>query len=285
MARLDLSQQRFTTLELLLLWEGLLNRSRLSSLLGVGDIRASQLIQEFRDQNPQWLTWNTKSRSYHATHKAYTATNRGDLSVDRAESLSRYLNLVGLPYVTADMKSGGSICAAFPDLSAPSPEIFAALSQAIRLKQSVEIIYRSMGEPAPHKRTISPHHLVRAGRRWHVRAFSSKHQDFRDYALGRIVTVNPLNSPQEQAEENDAAWNAIVPVRLIAHPDLSRDQEEVIRFEYFNDTSTRVVSCRGALVGYFIQDARAATNIKQQRPPEYQLAVENIDEVSKWLFS
>jgi len=284
MARLDLSQQRFATLELLLLWEGILNRSRLSSLLGVGDIRASQLIQEFRDQNPKWLAWNTKSRSYHATHEAYTTTNRGKLSIDRAESLSRYLNLVGLPYVIGDMDSGGPICAAFPDLSTPSPEIFATLSQSIRLKQSVEITYRSMGEPAPHKRTISPHHLVRAGRRWHVRAFSSKHQNFRDYALGRIVAVNPLNSPLEQAEEHDAAWNAIVPVRLIAHPDLSRDQEEVIRFEYFNNTSARVISCRGALAGYFVQDIRAAIDTKKQIPPDYQLAVQNIEEVKPWLF-
>lgn len=284
MARLDLSQQRFATLELLLLWEGILNRSRLSSLLGVGDIRASQLIQEFRDQNPQWLAWNTKSRSYHATHEAYVSTNRGRLSSDRTESLSRYLNLVGLPYVTGDMESGGPICAAFPDLSTPSPEIFAALSQSIRLKQSFEITYRSMREPAPHKRTISPHHLVRAGRRWHVRAFCSKHQDFRDYALGRIVAVNALNSPQERTADSDAAWNAIVPVRLIAHPDLSHDQEEVIRFEYFDNTSARVVTCRGALVGYFVQDIRVAIDTTKQTPPDYQLAVQNTEEVKAWLF-
>lgn len=284
MARMDLSQQRLATLELLLLWEGLLNRSRLSSVLGVGDIRASQLIQEFRDQNPQWLNWNTKSRSYHATHKAYVDADRSEFTRDRAESLARYLNLVGLPYVTGDTETHSPICAAFPDLSTPAPDIFAALSQAIRLRQSVEITYRSMREPAPHKRTISPHHLVRAGRRWHVRAFCSTNQDFRDYALGRVVKVSSLNTPQEQAEDNDAAWNKIVPVRLTTHPDLSREQEEVIRFEYFAETSARVVSCRGALVGYFVQDVRAATDIKKQRPPEYQLAVANMDEVSKWLF-
>ncbi|MCL2660594.1 MAG: WYL domain-containing protein [Acidobacteriaceae bacterium] len=284
MARADLSQQRLATLELLLLWEGLLNRSRLSSLLDVGDIRASQLIQAFRDQNPQWLTWNTKSRSYHATNEAYAAMNRDDWTKDCAESLSRYLNLVGLPYVIGDVETRSPICAAFPDLNAPSPQIFASLSQAIRLQQSVEIIYRSMSDPTPHNRTISPHHLVRAGRRWHARAFCSAHQDFRDYALGRIVAVNPLNSPQEQSGENDATWNAIVSVRLIAHPDLNRAQEDVIRFEYFGRASVLVVSCRAALVGYFVQDIRAATDIKLQQPPEYQLVVENMDEVSKWLF-
>jgi len=280
MGRVDLSQQRLATLELLLLWEGLLNKSRLSSLLDVGDIRASQLIQAFRDQNPQLLTWNTKSRSYHATNETYAAMNRDDWTKDRAESLARYLNLVGLPYVIGDVETRSQICTAFPDLRTPSPQIFASLW----LQQSVEIIYRSMSDPTPHNRTISPHHLVRAGRRWHTRAFCSAHQDFRDYALGRIVAVNPLNSPQEQSEENDGTWNAIVSVQLIAHPDLNRAQEDVIRFEYFDSASVLVVPCRAALVGYFVQDIRAATDIRLQQPPEYQLVVENMDEVSKWLF-
>ncbi len=284
MARVDLTEQRLSTLKLLLLWEGFLNRSRLASLLGLGDIRASQLIQEFRTKYPRWLTWNSRSRSYHATHEAYVTTKRGDKVHDSAASLANYLSLIGVPYVTTDTESIGPICGAFPDLSTPDPRIFAVLSQAIRLHSAVEITYRSMKEPAPHQRIVSPHHLVRAGRRWHVRAYCSTNQDFRDYALGRIVDVAPLDSPQEQPEEADAAWNAKVPVRLIAHPDLSREQEEVIRFEYFNNTSARVVTCRGALLGYFVQDTRAATNVKRQRPPEYQLAVANLEEVSPWLF-
>lgn len=278
MGRSDSAEQRRTTLELLLLWEGVLNRTRLKSLLDLGDARASQWIQEFRSKHPRWLVWNTKSRSYHATREAYAKRS------DSAASLAKYLGLVGLPYVVADAKAIGSICAAFPDLSAPDPRIFAVLSQAIRLHSAVEITYRSMKEPTPHQRTISPHHLVRAGRRWHVRAYCSTHQDFRDYTLGRIVDVAPLELPQERLENADTAWNARVPVRLIAHPDLSREQEEIIRFEYFGGTSARVVTCRGALVGYFVQDACAATNVKRQQPPEFQLAVANIDEVSPWLF-
>jgi hypothetical protein len=283
MARADTTQQRLSTLELLLLWEGILSRSRLVALLGLGNIRASQLIQEFRAAYPRWLTWNSKSRSYHATYEAYAAAKRDDKTLSRADSLARYLTLAGLPYIAHDADAG-PICAAFPDLGTPDPQVFAALSQAIRLNSAVEITYRSMKEPTPHQRIISPHHLVRAGRRWHVRAFCSTHHDFRDYSLGRIVNTMTLALPRERLENDDAAWNAEVPVRLIAHPNLSREQEGVIRHEYFNNTSARVVTCRGALVGYFVQDVRAATNVKRQRPPEYQLAIANVDEVSPWLF-
>jgi len=284
MARVDTTQQRLLTLELLLLWEGVLNRSRLANLLGLGDIRASQLILEFRTAYPRWLAWNSKSRSFHATHEAYAAASGDPRTRGRAESLAKYLSLVGLPYVASDAEASSPVCVAFPDLSTPAPQVFAMLSQAIRLKSAVEITYRSMGEPTAHQRTISPHHLVRAGRRWHVRAYCSKKQDFRDYALGRIANTIALTLSAERSEKDDTAWNTKVPVRLVAHPDLSQQQEDVIRFEYFNNTSARVITCRGALVGYFVQDVRAATDVKLQRPPEYQLAVANIDEVAAWLF-
>jgi hypothetical protein len=38
------------------------------------------------------------------------------------------------------------------------------------------------------------------------------------------------------------------------------------------------------LIGYFIQDVRAAIDTKSQQPPDYQLAVANIEEVRPWLF-
>lgn len=75
-----------------------------------------------------------------------------------------------------------------------------------------------------------------------------------------------------------------VPVRLIAHPLLSIEQQELIRFEYFNKTAARVDTCRGALVAYFIQDVRAALDPEAQRPPDYQLAIENINVVRPWVF-
>lgn len=285
MARADTTQQRLSTLELLLLWEGILNRSRLANILGLGDIRASQLIQEFRAAYPRWLTWNSKSRSYHVTHEAYVASKRDDKARDRAESLAKYLNLVGLPYVASDAEAANPICSAFPDLSTPEPQVFAILSQAIRSNSAVEITYRSMAEPAAHRRIISPHHLVRAGRRWHVRAFCAESDAFRDYTLRRIVEVNPQQQTATQGAMDDEAWMTMVPVRLIAHPLLSFEQQEVIRFEYFANTSARVDTCRAALVPYFIQDMRAALDPETQLPPDYQLAVQNLAEVRPWVFS
>lgn len=157
-----------------------------------------------------------------------------------AASLAQYLSLVGLPHTSFESTHKTSAWAAFPDISVPSPRIFATISEAIRLRRAVEITYMSMREPTPHKREISPHSLIQAGRRWHTRAFSTKHQQFRDYALGRILSASILDRPTEKQEADDEAWRTNVRVRLVAHPDLTKDQETVIRYEYFNNTAARV---------------------------------------------
>lgn len=276
-------QQRLPLLGLLLTWEGRLNRSRVCELFGIGQVRASQWIRELRDLRPDWMLWDSKSRSYYATadsYKSYSGASQAQVS----ESLSKYLSMVGLPYASALDNSEAVAWSATPSISAPSPKIFSTLGQAIRQKRAVEIVYVSMGEPAPHRRVISPHSLILAGRRWHVRAYSKKNQEFRDYALGRILEVKPFARDAERAKSDDLAWNTKVPVRLIAHPDLSPDQAKVIQFEYFNGTSSRVETCRAALVPYFIQDVRAAMDTEIQRTPDYLIAVDNKEEVAPWVF-
>lgn len=280
----DSPQQRLPLLELLLLWEGRLNRSRVCELFGIGQPRSSQWIKEIRDLHPNWMWWDSKSRSYHSTADAYRAASKAT-QAQIAESLSRYLSMVGLPYASAMDDTEAVAWAATPSISAPSPKIFSSLAEAIRQKQAVEIVYMSMGEPKSHRRTIFAHSLVRAGRRWHVRAYCEKNQEFRDYALGRITETKHLEIDVERIKSDDVVWNTKVPVRLIAHPDLSPDQAKVIQFEYFNGTSSRVETCRAALVPYFIQDVRAAMDTKTQRAPDYQIAVENAREVAKWLFN
>lgn len=286
MVKNDASYQRLELLELLLIWEGRLNRGRLMDLFDLSANWSSVWIKEFREQHPDWLAWDTKTRSFHTTPAAYKAWHTsGPRRMADATSLARYLTLVGLPYASTGISPGeGGVLAAFPDLTTPTPQHFAVLSEAIRLRRAVHLTYRSMQNPGPHQRIISPHNLIRAGRRWHVRAYCDARQGFRDYALGRIVDAKMLPTPASRSEQDDKDWLTEVRVRLVAHPELTQEQETLIRFEYFESTAARVETCRGALVSYFIQDVRAATDVNKQRPPDYQLAVSNLEEVKPWLF-
>lgn len=275
---------RQAQLELLLIWEGRLNNARVRELFGLSAVRASEWIREVRARHPRWMRWDSKTRSYHATLDLYRHCRDGVRQLEIAASLARYLSLVGLPPAGPSEASGRVLWGGFPDLSPPQPQIFAVLTEAARVQRAVRIIYGSMREPSPHERTILPHSIVRAGRRWHARAFCRNSNEFRDYALGRVLEAQLLDEPAERREADDAAWCARVPVHLVAHPHLSLAQAALIRREYFNETAGRTVTCRAALVSYFLQDIHAAVDPKRQRPPEYQLAVQNVDEVDRWLF-
>ena len=270
-------------LALLLQWEGWLSNARVREVCGVQAVRASVLIRQFREAHPTWLNHDTKTKAYYPT-RAYFEHVRKQASrrVD-ADSLARYLALVGLAYATPVNPDHHYLVTAHTDLSTPFPLHFAALHTAARERRVVRITYRSMTHPDAHTREIAPHTVVRAGRRWHVRAFCETAKDYRDFTLGRIASVDILERTAEQYVEGDVAWQTQVKVRLAPHPALTQMQAEVIRAEYMGGTSGLVETCRGALVKYFVQDARAAISDAQQ-PPEYQLVVDNVKEIEPWLF-
>lgn len=271
--------QRSELLKTLLLWGGRLGNARLRDLLGMKVTRVSQLMSEFHSEHPNWMEWDSVARSYRATAAAYRT------KIDAYSSLDLYLSLVGISHTQGESTNQRTLWSAFPDISTPTPRVFAQINEAIELSRQIQINYRSTTNPEPHRREISPHSIVRAGRRWHVRAFCSTRKEFRDFALGRIDLPKLLAAPSERSADEDQAWNTQLQVRLIAHPGLSQAQQEMIRFEYFSGTAARVERCRAAMVSYFIQDLRAATDMSKQLPPEFQLAVENMEDLRQWMFT
>jgi hypothetical protein len=288
----DRRESRLQHLEQLLLWEGRLRRSRLIKLHGLGEVRASEWLRELREAHPDWVRWDSRERSYFATPEAY----REAKATEAAAAIGGHGG--GVAGGGAPLLAGGAVPyifmaagQSFPAISVlpwefarPEPQVFAALRMAIEDGACVRFAYRSMGTPEPHDRIVEPHALVRAGRRWHVRGYCPQKEDFRDFVLGRMASVVRLGQERVASPEDDRAWNTLVQVRLQAHPALSRGQEEVVRMEYFAGTSARVETCRGALVPYFVQEVRAATDLDRQRPPDFQLAVANLQACQPWLF-
>ena len=271
---------RLSIMLTLLTWEGQLSNARLRSLFDLSSIRASEWLRDFREHHPLWLAWDAKTKSHVATAAFY---REGPKS--QADSLSRYVVLVGLPVAQRHGKEQHILWAAYPDLYTPRPKFFSALLLAAQLGKQVDIEYRSLTSPQPHRRMISPHSLVRAGRRWHVRAYCHMREEFRDFNLGRMSAAKLLQESEvKAASQDDAAWNTFVQVRIGAHPLLTREQADVIRFEHFDNAASLTQSCRVALISYFIQDIKAAVDPAKQAPPDFQLAVENLNEVKAWLF-
>lgn len=260
----------------ILLWEGRVSRSRLIAEYGLSPIRASEWLRDFRESFPEWVVWDSKLKADLATAKAYADAERAAKS-----SQPSAIDAMLVPYVPDAPGRPLSISWNFVHTS---PRTFSRLNLAITDRQRVKFLYCSMNNPELHERTIEPHSLVRAGRRWHVRGYCLLRQDFRDFVLGRMSKAELLAQPSQVDTSSDVAWLTVLKVRLIAHPRLSPAQQLVVRNEYFNGASARVESCRAALLNYMVQELAAATDATRQVPPDYQLVVENKEECGKWLF-
>ncbi|MGX6566034.1 WYL domain-containing protein [Cupriavidus necator] len=269
-------QERDAKVGRILLWEGRVSRGRLISQYGLSPIRASEWLRDFRASYPSWVAWDSKLKADVATSMAYSDAERA-ANASRPSAISAML----VPYA---LNAPGKPLSISWDFVHTSPRIFSRLNLAIADRLRVRFLYSSMNTPEPHERTVEPHSLLRAGRRWHVRGYCLQRQDFRDFVLGRMSKVKLLSEHSLEDVATDVAWSTVLQVRLTAHPSLSPAQQLVIRNEYFNGASARVESCRAAVLNYMVQELMAATDVNRQVPPDYQLAIENTEECRQWLF-
>ena len=149
------------------------------------------------------------------------------------------------------------------------------LNRACRFGLGVLIHYRSLGHPTGSERLVFPHSMVRAARRWHVRAWCAARQDFRDFELGRIVLATPTPDEKTGTATLDLQWQHRVRLLVGAHPALTDPQAALLRDEYLGGAESAEFETREALVSYVVQDLRLATQPRTQLPPAYQLALLN----------
>ena len=269
----ELPSQKSDRLRLMrgiLAWEGSIGNTRVRELFGVGLIQASRMLREFRDNMANAVETATRTR-------LVVACRPKDLKVD--VSLEEYLAVAKNSEANRAVLVDHRI-----DMTRIPPHIFAMLRQAALTGAGVQIVYASMANPIPSPRTIFPHTLIQVGRRWHVRAWCEKREEFRDFNLGRIRDAKPIASKAPRAKADDAEWNRTLQLHFIPHRELSPDQQMMIREEFFRGTSGHRLTVRACMAKYVIQDLRAAIAPKTQLPPEFQLEVANADDLNGHLF-
>ena len=263
-------EARFRVIETLLLWEGEVDNGRLRTLLDIQNVQASRVLSEYAARNPAQIRRPSPRSPYLAAPGIKPSYSAG--------TVEEYLELLRIAG-----ELGGVIEDARVDLTAPVAKIFSTVLQACRRNCGLNMEYRSMTTPGGSHRLIFPHPVVRAGRRWHVRAWCTERKDFRDFVIGRIVSAALDPGLSSRPKSEDAAWGKKLPVVLGAHPALSRAQEQVIRDEYFAGAVSRRLLVRSCLLFYVVQDLRAAVNPAKEKPPEFQLVVNNAEDLRPYL--
>jgi hypothetical protein len=258
--------------ELLLLWEGRVRNARLRAMLGVHFTTASRLVAAYRELNPGASEYEAATKSYLAMPSIKAVLTDG--------TVDEYLALVDRTRLGTD-----PVVRVHMDLGCIDSALFSLLHCACEDGSGMHITHGSMRSPSRSGREIWPHSLVQAGRRWHVRAWCAQSASFRDFSLGRIRDARQLDAerPSEADPSRDTAWQTFVDFRLVAHPELSKEQQRLVQGEYFKGASTRGMTERGALLSYLVHDLRAALDITSELPPAYQLAVADPQTLVAWL--
>lgn len=268
----SLKDQRLRVMKGILAWEGTIGNARVRELFGVQLIQASRLMADFRTMMGTEVANAGRAKALVAMRPELLRT---DITLDE------YL---ALTHETAS--NAAVIIDARLDLTRIAPHVFAILRQAAIGQYGAEVEYGSMSNPVPNRRRIYPHAMVKVGRRWHLRAWCAKHEEFRDFNLGRIRDCRAL--PGESApftQDQDNAWTTDITLHLAAHHMLAADQQLIVRQELFGGNAGFRLSVRQCLVQYVIQDLRAALMPEKQTPPEYQIEVTNADALKNILFT
>jgi predicted DNA-binding transcriptional regulator YafY len=267
--------QRFEFMEWRVYWAGRVNRKDLEDEFHISTPQASIDFRRYLEAAPGNIEYN-------ATEKSYVATN-GFRPKFLKLSPERYL-------LQLQALSSGAIrkCDTWFDqvphvdvmptiVRGPEAYTLRAVTKAIEMGGAININYHSLTRVGV--RTICPHALAHDGYRWHVRALSLEHQEYRDYVLGRILSVSEPE-PSDANPNDDVEWQTVVELRLVAHPELEPHQKAAIEHDYRLETGELPVKTRLALAFYFIKRYNLDLRNGEIPPERAQLFLQNFEELN-----
>lgn len=268
-------ERRLEFIDFRLQWDGRLNRSDLTDFFGISTPQASLDISKYQAMRPHNMGYDRSTRVYIATpdfNPVYPVSHP-----------SRYLNEL-LATATGVLPRDATFVGWWPSVSvSPVPTrvldvaVLTALLRAIREHDGLRILYQSMSRAEPVSRVITPHALAYDGYRWHVRSYCHVRNLFLDFVIARILEVQAVEQPGPGQEE-DADWNTLVTLEIIANPELSEPKRRVIELDYGMENGRVSISCRQALLFYTLRHLGLADE-DISRPESRQIVLRNCAEV------
>lgn len=275
-------EKRLEFIEFRLYWEERINRADLIRVFNISVPQATSDFNRYQELAPGNMLYDNRGKFYYASPNFKPKF--------MAPSAERYL----LRYLAVDMgiyKPENSYIGSLPPVSTvPTPwrrvdhSFLKKILLAIRDKKSVEIEYQSLTSPHRSKRWISPHALGYDGFRWHCRAYCHKSDQFKDFNLGRIYSIEK-NKPSNIDPNNDIEWETTITLIIGPNPNLTESQQEVIKHEYGMKDGELLIDVKQAMILYLLN--RLGLSVEYDEPTTYQkkqhIILLNIEGVKKAL--
>lgn len=269
-------KKRLEFIESRLLWEGRISRKDLVEFFDISTPQATKDLKSYQEEASGNLYYDNRA-------KQYVATDSID-PVFVSKSSKSYLAqlLIALLEKTKDVFSCGTLPPAY---SLPNPgrivdeHTFKTVLQCVHTGNSIEIEYQSMNKSEPSWRWISPHALGFDGHRWHVRSLCHKSKQYRDFNLGRILSLGDTKEiPLDHS--NDFLWNDTVTFRISTHPDLTESQKICIERDYSMVNGEAEIKIKAAFHFYLKERLKLTAGHKDNPAKEQQIILVNEDEVN-----
>jgi hypothetical protein len=262
-------EQRLEFIEFRLFWDGQLNRSDLTEKFDISVPQASMDLARYQALAPNNIFYDGSLKTYVAVESfkpvVSTPTARYYLSQLRSiadEVLPVEETWLGwlppfeiVPLVRRQLRA----------------EILRSATEAIRKSLSLRVHYQSFSQPHPGWRWLAPHALGFDGFRWHVRAWCHEHEDYRDFVLGRFLSVGE-SRPARVDPSTDREWHTKVDLRIGPHPKMKEAQRRAIERD-FGMTNGIVSVVSRVCLSYYVERQLGLDLAPNQVPPERQQVV------------
>lgn len=269
-------ERRLEFIDFRLRWDGRLNRSDLTDFFGISIPQASLDISRYGELAPANMEYDRSARVYLASaafRPIYTSSSPQHfldaLLASASSSLADGPSLLGHPPSVAVL----------PRLSRlVNVDVLVALQRAMREQTGVRVRYQSLTRAEAGERELSPHALAHDGHRWHVRAFCHRRAAFRDFVIGRILSVHGA-VPAGRDGSQDIAWNTLVKLVLAPHPKLPAPHRRAVALDYGMVNGKLELECRQAFLFYVLRHLRL--DQAGLRPEEQQIVLKNAREIER----
>lgn len=278
-------KRRLERLDLLLTWDGSFSRSDLVEFFHISPPQASADISKYREIAPSGC-------SYDPTTKEYV---RGDdFKPALVEPSSRrYLDqLFGVRMGILDAARAWFRTSpkfeVIPTFETEiEPLVLQRLLDAIKRNCGLRIEYQPLSR-ASSWRTIAPHALAFSGRRWHLRGWCFKDEEFREFVMTRILDAGDfkeINTGHDAAsiEDLDTEWATMINVKIVPCRSLATEHQRVIAKDFNMTVNGQTITVRKPMVKFFVDTHRL--DLRRFVMPDHErlIEIENWDEISEYV--
>jgi predicted DNA-binding transcriptional regulator YafY len=274
-------QQRLTLLEATVFWSGEVSTAVLMGNFGISRVQASKDLTAYQNMCPGNIRYDRHKKRY-VIDEAFMPT----FMTGTATEFLQVLKVNQSPdngFIVPLIQNLPAVEVIEPVFRKIDRAILRIVNQAIVQHREIQVRYQSMTNHLPQDYFLSPHTLVFDGLRWHIRAYSKGHGEFRDFVMSRILSAAPIGDAVKGRNE-DKIWNTYVQAVIAPHPDLTDSQRAAIEFDYAMENGELKLSIRAALLSYFLQAIKVGPDDILRPAKMQQIILSNRDELKGYLW-